>query len=725
MVNRNVNWQLSGEVDNIIIVVNVSPLWLFHREASIAKWNFNIEEHAYPWFISLIRQQIQDIATLWLTQNSETWRLEIHKSLLDIFCILIQYFKTEPSQAQRLEYSPKISKAVVWIEEHYRENMTLAQIAAHLHVTSAHLSRLFTAETGVNYRTWLTRVRFRHAAREIALTSTPIGQITSDNGFASMKRFSLLFRERYGMLPSKYRQGVKSGAIVHEPEQQMLPGSTQVMGEMNSVELFSLLSQQAPGELIQPKWRHNLKTQHIHLRYGATGQPIKQHGYVVAVGDFEELLKHHVQQQLACLKERLLVFQVETGDPLSGLFLSQVIQTGETSPTWSRWSNLDLATCFLKKLAISPVINISPFTSSFSFAEYLKWFRDFIRHNILLLGKEYVESWAFILDINQCEPSRSVIPKTYEHELINIIRTLVPQCKIGLAWSKQIEIERCLPVLRNQEFMQFIDFIGVSFSPNDNYDFVAHPESLPGDTHCAEQQKFCVMIRKLRKYGVAKPLYLQSWSTFTGNTLRTNGLFFRGALLMDMLLTLPDEIVKLGVWLNSELQHEVSSSPVIETNSLSLFFNAITKRPIFHIITLKERLAGELFSSGPCWVATHNNGVFNILLFNAVTINPMLSVQEHLLEDYSKRFHVQFDVEQEGVWRIKQWVFDQKNGALYHQYGLHPTQHDRDEETMHYISQRSEPTLTVRDERIHTSWTADIIMDINAVCLLEMRKISD
>ena len=192
---------------------------------------------------------------------------------------------------------------------------------------------------------------------------------------------------------------------------------------------------------------------------------------------------------------------------------------------------------------------------------------------------------------------------------------------------------------------------------------------------------------------------------------------------MDMMLSLPEEVTILGLWLNSEQQNEVRDNPVIENNSLSLFFSATTKRPVFHILSLKQRLSGKICDAGPGWFATRNGNVHQLLLLNAVTINPLLSVQQHLLNDYRKSFHVQLKLNDPGTWRIKKWVFDQKNGALYHQYGLHPTRYDRDEETMLYISQRSEPTLSVYDELIINAWETDIMMDINAVCLLELTRI--
>ncbi|STR68220.1 AraC family transcriptional regulator [Raoultella ornithinolytica] len=58
----------------------------------------------------------------------------------------------------------------------------------------------------------------------------------------------------------------------------------------------------------------------------------------------------------------------------------------------------------------------------------------------------------------------------------------------------------------------------------------------------------------------------------TGNTRDTNGRFFRGALLMDNLLGLADQVWLAGFWLNSGLQGEARANGKLDTSSLALHY---------------------------------------------------------------------------------------------------------------------------------------------------------
>ena len=711
-INRNAIWQIDGAQENIVVIITVSPLWLIGGDAALNQHLFTIDHDRSPFQASRLCALICHIATLWLKQNSKIWRLEANRALLEIVAILIEHFESLEPPGQKKSLTPRINKIVAWVEEHYAEPISLQQLAATLHVSTSHLSRQFVAEMGLNFRTYLSNTRFSHAVKDIALTPRPIGQIVRDNGFCSVRRFSVLFHERYGIRPSLWRRRVKAGTAGAETAEIDVPKNIQHTRKVDTNALFALLSR--PANQLSSATHHDknaLRSEFIHPQFLSAGKAIKARRYVVVVGRFTELLKQHVQQQLLSLKAILPQFDIEMEDPLTRNDIAHHIHTGEQTPTWSPWSNIDLACCFLKQTGISPLIRLMPNEDS------TDRLREFIHHNILLLGQEYVASWSFILDMGQHQTETAT---ALNLKKLNLLQHLLPGCRIGLASHKGGEDTRRLP----GELIAKIDFICFSISPNADHVSDA-PEYKPPENQQIINRQLEIIVRHLKQHAIHCPVYIQSWSTLTGNNLMTNGFFFRGALLMDMLLSLPDEVTMLGVWLNSELQNEVSSSHVIENNSLSLFFIATSKRPIFHIIALRERLKGKVFDCGPGWMAISDGSVQRVLLLNTITINPLLSVQQHLIHDYSKRFTVRLTPGKAGIWRIKQWVFDQKNGALFHQYGLHPTRYDRDEETMRYISQRSEPTLSVRDERILRHWTTDIMMDMNAVCLLELTRIAE
>ncbi len=76
----------------------------------------------------------------------------------------------------------------------------------------------------------------------------------------------------------------------------------------------------------------------------------------------------------------------------------------------------------------------------------------------------------------------------------------------------------------------------------------------------------------LRQRQLNLPLWLLSWNTLTGDTRDTNGRFFRGALLMDNLLGVADQVWLAGFWLNSGLQGEARANGKLDTSSLALHY---------------------------------------------------------------------------------------------------------------------------------------------------------
>ncbi|MBK5674038.1 AraC family transcriptional regulator, partial [Salmonella enterica subsp. enterica serovar Typhi] len=85
----------------------------------------------------------------------------------------------------------------------------------------------------------------------------------------------------------------------------------------------------------------------------------------------------------------------------------------------------------------------------------------------------------------------------------------------------------------------------------------------------------------LRQRQLNLPLWLLSWNTLTGDTRDTNGRFFRGALLMDNLLGVADQVWLAGFWLNSGLQGEARANGKLDTSSLALHYLHGLPRPVY------------------------------------------------------------------------------------------------------------------------------------------------
>ena len=91
------------------------------------------------------------------------------------------------------------------IREHYREPMLLDDLATAVHVSSRHLSRLFTDAMGKTPLVYRDALRVQHMIRLLVATTTPVGVITAAMGWEGEDQAVRVFRDAVGMTPRDYR----------------------------------------------------------------------------------------------------------------------------------------------------------------------------------------------------------------------------------------------------------------------------------------------------------------------------------------------------------------------------------------------------------------------------------------------------------------------------------------------------------------------------------------
>lgn len=98
-----------------------------------------------------------------------------------------------------------VAEAEAFIAEHYREPITLSDIAATVHMSPFHLSRLFHRLTGTRLYRHLTELRLRESVQDVIDSSRSLTDIGGDLGFSSPSHFCNAFRATFGMPPSRLR----------------------------------------------------------------------------------------------------------------------------------------------------------------------------------------------------------------------------------------------------------------------------------------------------------------------------------------------------------------------------------------------------------------------------------------------------------------------------------------------------------------------------------------
>ena len=98
-----------------------------------------------------------------------------------------------------------VHQAREYLGERYAENVSLEELASHVHLSRFHLLRVFKAEVGLPPHAYLNNVRIMHA-KELLSAGTPIADVAQQTGFADQSHLTRQFKRVVGITPGQYRR---------------------------------------------------------------------------------------------------------------------------------------------------------------------------------------------------------------------------------------------------------------------------------------------------------------------------------------------------------------------------------------------------------------------------------------------------------------------------------------------------------------------------------------
>ncbi len=98
-----------------------------------------------------------------------------------------------------------------YIDNHFKENLTLEQLAGLVHINKYYLSHAFRKEFNTSPISYLISRRIQESRFLLTETDHSLSQIAQILGFSSLSYFSQCFRRQEGMSPMEYRRQRRSG----------------------------------------------------------------------------------------------------------------------------------------------------------------------------------------------------------------------------------------------------------------------------------------------------------------------------------------------------------------------------------------------------------------------------------------------------------------------------------------------------------------------------------
>lgn len=114
-----------------------------------------------------------------------------------------------PTESQALSANRQCAKVRQYIDLHFKEALTLDQLAEEGHMNKYYLSHSFKREYGISPINYMVSRRIEESKYLLAETDLSLSQISQLLGFSSLSYFSQVFRKTQAVTPMEYRQRVK------------------------------------------------------------------------------------------------------------------------------------------------------------------------------------------------------------------------------------------------------------------------------------------------------------------------------------------------------------------------------------------------------------------------------------------------------------------------------------------------------------------------------------
>ena len=115
-----------------------------------------------------------------------------------------------PSEAQAVSVNRQCAAVRRYIDLHFKEALTLQQLAEEGHMNKFYLSHAFKREYGISPVNYMISKRIDESKYLLAETDLSMSQIAQLLGFSSLSYFSQVFHRTQGITPKEYRQNQKN-----------------------------------------------------------------------------------------------------------------------------------------------------------------------------------------------------------------------------------------------------------------------------------------------------------------------------------------------------------------------------------------------------------------------------------------------------------------------------------------------------------------------------------
>ena len=137
------------------------------------------------------------------------WNTLCYSCILRIYAILGQHYlgsvRPHTGDSTGNMDAEVVNAVMTYVNNHYREELTLEEVAQFAGFSRYYFSRSFKKQTGYSFKEYLCQKRVQVAMDLLIRTNRSMRDVALESGFGSVATFNRVFREKKGCTPSQYR----------------------------------------------------------------------------------------------------------------------------------------------------------------------------------------------------------------------------------------------------------------------------------------------------------------------------------------------------------------------------------------------------------------------------------------------------------------------------------------------------------------------------------------
>jgi AraC-like DNA-binding protein len=146
-----------------------------------------------------------------LRQLPHAGRLAIDQLALELFGQVVAIATNRDTVVEESELPGgnqlgAVERAKDYLNEHFREDISLQDLSTYSCVSPFHFLRLFKRMTAYTPHQYLLQLRLKHGEILLKNGPAPVTEVAYECGFSSVEYFGTAFKNKYGWSPSQFRK---------------------------------------------------------------------------------------------------------------------------------------------------------------------------------------------------------------------------------------------------------------------------------------------------------------------------------------------------------------------------------------------------------------------------------------------------------------------------------------------------------------------------------------